>query len=215
MAMKSYLCFVLLCVAMMVSCGAKEVKVTDATDAGTAVVADVHEASQATSADEAVTSVDDAGRSDSGFDDSEAASTEADESDGPSITQYMVVKVSEFGPCLRQNMGEVLKGIGFKVTEYPDPEDEMAGYLAVSASRESKSGVTTLEYRKDEYSMVTITCASQNEVDDFVTSMEKAGYVKDGAIYGHPSNEMGKIYAKVEGKTIKIIFPFEMLPSDF
>lgn len=207
--MKNYLCFVLLCVAMMVSCGAKEVKVADATDAGTAVVADVHEA---TSADVAGTSVDDAGRSNSGFDDSAAASAE---SDGPSITQYMVVKVSEFGPCLRQNMGEVLKGIGFKVTEYPDPEDEMAGYLAVSATREGKSGVTTLEYRKAEDSMVTITCASQKEVDDFVTSMEKAGYVKDGAIYGHPSNEMGKIYAKVEGKTIKIIFPFEMLPSDF
>lgn len=146
------------------------------------------------------------------------AETEVEESQQP-ITQYMLVEMTEFGPRLRQDMGRVLKGIGFNVTEYSEPESEeemeMAEFTAVTATRQGANGITTLKYTKGEDSMVIIDCASNQEVAAFVESMQKAAYQKDGEIYGHPSNEMGKIYVKVEGKRIKIIFPFEMLPTDF
>lgn len=144
------------------------------------------------------------------------AETEVEESQQP-ITQYLLVEMTEFGPRLRQDMGRALKGIGFNVTEYSEPEceEEMAEFTAVTASRQGANGTTTLKYTKGEDSMVIIDCASNQEVATFVGSMQKAGYQKDGEIYGHPSNEMGKIYVKVEGKRIKIIFPFEMLPADF
>jgi len=45
--------------------------------------------------------------------------------------------------------------------------------------------------------------------------MKKSGYVYSDGIYAHPKNSMGKIYVKVQGLKVKIIFPFEMPPYEW
>ncbi|MDE5849796.1 MAG: hypothetical protein K2H38_06620 [Muribaculaceae bacterium] len=136
------------------------------------------------------------------------------------LTQYYFVKAldRDMGVKFRDNIAVQLKNLGFEVKTFKRPShlDEMESYLSLKATRQGTDGVTKIEMQSGgEDPVCTIDFANQAEADDFVQSMIVSNYQKDGNIYSHPANGMAKIFVKVSGKRIKMISPFEMLPSDF
>lgn len=133
------------------------------------------------------------------------------------LTQYALVEVTKYGASFRSNMETVLKNIGFNIKTYPEPDDEMESHIFMKASRDNNGGTTTIIGEHGEDVLLTINFAYQSEVDDFVESMVKAGYKKEGHIYANPHNQsgFGCIYVKVKGLKVTLISPFEMLPNNF
>ena len=115
------------------------------------------------------------------------------------------------GVGFRAKAGEVLKTLGFTVKEFERPTDvdEMAPFVFMTAHRQEPSGSTN--------QLLAIDFASREDVDKFVESMQKSGYEYSDGMYIHPKNKMGmgQIYVKVRGLKVKIISPFEMLPSEW
>lgn len=144
---------------------------------------------------------------------------EADDVGKMAVTQFMVVEVTEFGPCFRGDMSNRLKNLGFDVKMYdnPDPDgDEMASYVIMKAVRKSPAGTTMLTMRNGEDVTLTLDFATEQECDRFIESMEKSGYSREGTLYMHPACNMAKIGARVKGpKRIVMMYPFEMFPTDF
>ncbi len=148
------------------------------------------------------------------------ASAEANEASSVApLTQYALVEVLDgnMGVGFRSKAGEVLKSLGFTVKQFERPADvdEMAPFVFMTAHRQEPSGSTNIAFMNGEDQLLTIDFASREDVDKFVESMKKSGYKYYDGIYAHPQNKngMGQIYVKVRGQKVKIISPFEMLPS--
>ncbi len=137
------------------------------------------------------------------------------------LTQYALVEVldEDMGVGFRAKAGEVLKTLGFTVKEFERPTDvdEMAPFVFMTAHRQEPSGSTNIVFKNGEDQLLAIDFASREDVDKFVESMQKSGYEYSDGMYIHPKNKMGmgQIYVKVRGLKVKIISPFEMLPSEW
>lgn len=135
------------------------------------------------------------------------------------LTQYALVEVldEDMGVGFRAKAGEVLKTLGFTVKEFERPTDvdEMAPFVFMTAHRQEPSGSTNIVFKNGEDLLLAIDFASREDVEMFVESMRKSGYEYSDGMYIHPKNKegMGQIYVKVRGLKVKIISPFEMLPS--
>ncbi len=148
----------------------------------------------------------------------------ADEDEAASVaplTQYALIEVLDgnIGVGFRHNSEEVLKSLGFTVKEFKRPADvdEMTPFVYMTAHRQEPSGSTNIAFRNGEDQILTIDFASRDDVKKFVESMQKSGYEYYDGIYAHSQNKMGlgQIYVKVRGLKVKIISPFEMLPSEW
>lgn len=135
------------------------------------------------------------------------------------LTQYALIEVldEDMGVGFRANAAEVLKTLGFTIKEFKRPADvdEMEPFVYMTAHRQEPSGSTNIAFKSGEDQLLTIDFANREGVEKFVESMEKSGYVYSDGIYAHPQNSMGKIYVKVQGLKVKIIFPFEMPPYEW
>lgn len=137
------------------------------------------------------------------------------------LTQYALIEVldEDMGVGFRANAAEVLKTLGFTVKEFERPTDvdEMAPFVFMTAHRQEPSGSTNIVFKNGEDQLLAIDFASREDVDKFVESMQKSGYEYSDGMYIHPKNKMGmgQIYVKVRGLKVKIISPFEMLPSEW
>lgn len=137
------------------------------------------------------------------------------------LTQYALVEVldEDMGVGFRAKAAEVLKTLGFTVKEFERPTDvdEMAPFVFMTAHRQEPSGSTNIVFKNGEDQLLAIDFASREDVDKFVESMQKSGYEYSDGMYIHPKNKMGmgQIYVKVRGLKVKIISPFEMLPSEW
>lgn len=134
------------------------------------------------------------------------------------LTQYPLVEIVSYGVTFRHTLESQLKNLGFTVQSYSRPDyldDEMDTYTVLTASRQGNSGVTTIKYEKGEDQLMTIDFANKAELKGFVESMTVSHYTQDGTLYSHPSNDMAKIYVRIDGLQAKIISPFEMLPTNF
>lgn len=123
------------------------------------------------------------------------------------------------GVGFRAKAGEVLKTLGFTVKKFERPADvdEMAPFVFMTAHRQEPSGSTNIVFKNGEDQLLAIDFASREDVEMFVESMQKSGYEYSDGMYIHPKNKMGmgQIYVKVRGLKVKIISPFEMLPSEW
>lgn len=148
-----------------------------------------------------------------------AAADEDEASSVAPLTQYALVEVLDgnMGVGFRAKAGEVLKTLGFTVKKFERPADvdEMAPFVFMTAHRQEPSGSTNIAFKSGEDQLLTIDFANREGVEKFVESMKKSGYVYSDGIYAHPKNSMGKIYVKVQGLKVKIIFPFEMPPYEW
>ncbi len=150
-----------------------------------------------------------------------AAADEDEASSVAPLTQYALVEVLDgnMGVGFRTKAGEVLKTLGFTVKEFERPADvdEMAPFVFMTAHRQEPSGSTNIVFKNGEDQLLTIDFASREGVEKFVESMQKSGYEYSDGMYIHPRNKngMGQIYVKVRGLKVKIISPFEMLPSEW
>lgn len=137
------------------------------------------------------------------------------------LTQFSLVEVldGDIGVSLRSDneLARLLKNIGFTVSTFKRPAntDEMLAFTSLDATRRSSAGKTHLTVRRGEDIYCFIDFATQAEATKFVESMKKSGYRQQGSLYSHPSNSMAKIYVRVNGRRVKIISPFESLPSNF
>ena len=137
------------------------------------------------------------------------------------LTQFLLVKVlgDDTGVSLRdeEDMARRLRRIGFKVSTYkrPSHSDVMDPYTSLKASRTAKDGTTYITVTREEDTYCIIDFASKAEVSNFVNSMRKAKYKQEGTLFAHPKNDCGQIYVRVSNRRVKIIYPFEMLPSEF
>lgn len=150
-----------------------------------------------------------------------AAADEDEASSVAPLTQYALVEVLDgnMGVGFRAKAGEVLKTLGFTVKKFERPADvnEMAPFVFMTAHRQEPSGSTNIVFKNGEDQLLTIDFASREDVDKFVESMQNSGYEYSDGMYIHPKNKMGmgQIYVKVRGLKVKIISPFEMLPSEW
>ena len=123
------------------------------------------------------------------------------------------------GVGFRAKAGEVLKSLGFTVKRFERPADvdEMTPFVFMTAHRQEPNGSTNIAFLSGEDQLLTINFASRDDVDKFVESMKKSGYEYSDGIYAHPQNKdgLGRIYVKVRGQKVKIISPFEMLPTEW
>ena len=137
------------------------------------------------------------------------------------LTQFLQVEVlgDDTGVSLRdeEDMARRLRRIGFKVSTYkrPSHSDDMDPYTSLKASRKTKDGTTYITVTREEDTYCIIDFASKAEVSNFVNSMRKAKYKQEGTLFAHPKNDCGQIYVRVSNRRVKIIDPFEMLPSEF
>ena len=137
------------------------------------------------------------------------------------LTQFLLVEVldDDMGVSLRdeEDMARRLRRIGFKVSTYkrPSHSDVMDPYTSLKASRKAKDGTTYITVTREEDTYCIIDFASKAEVSNFVNSMRKAKYKQEGTLFAHPKNDFGEIYVRVSNRRVKIIYPFEMLPSEF
>ena len=137
------------------------------------------------------------------------------------LTQFLLVEVlgDDTGVSLRdeEDMARRLRRIGFKVSTYkrPSHSDVMDPYTSLKASRKAKDGTTYITITSGDDRYCIIDFASKAEVSNFVNSMRKAKYKQEGTLFAHPKNDCGQIYVRVSNRRVKIIYPFEMLPSEF
>lgn len=133
------------------------------------------------------------------------------------LTQYKLVEVHNNGVSFRGNIALQLKSLGFtvKTFERPGYMDDMESFKILSATRQRKTGTTKITMESGEDIICTIDFADQRELDSFVNSMRDSHYLNSGSLYWHPKNALAQIYARVNGLKVKIICPFEMLPSNF
>lgn len=148
-----------------------------------------------------------------------SASVDKEEPAVAPLTQYALVEVLDrnIGVGFRTTAGEVLKTLGFTVKKFKRPSnvDEMEPFVFMTAHRQESNGSTNIVLMNGEDQLLTIDFANHDDVDKFVESMQKSGYTYSDGIYAHPKNATGKIYIKVKGLKVKIISPFEMLPSEW
>lgn len=150
-----------------------------------------------------------------------ASADEAESAAVAPLTQYALVEVLDgnIGVGFRAKAGEVLKTLGFTVKEFKRPADvdEMEPFVFMTAHRQEPNGSTNIAFLSGEDQLLTIDFASRDDVKKFVESMQKSGYEYYDGIYAHPKNKMGlgRIYVKVRGLKVKIISPFEMLPTEW
>lgn len=156
--------------------------------------------------------------------DTELSSASAEEDEASSVaplTQYALVEVLDgnMGVGFRTKAGKVLKSLGFTVKEFKRPSnvDEMTPFVYMTAHRQEPHGSTNIALTASDDQLLTIDFASRDDVAKFVESMLKSGYSCYDGIYIHPENKdgMGQIYVKVLGLKVKMICPFEMLPSEW
>ena len=139
------------------------------------------------------------------------------------LTQYALVD----GPGFRdtKQLASLLRTLGFKVkigeprNEGDGDDDVMAYRLLLSATRPGaeKGSVTTLKLEIEEDILMTIDFADGREREAFVESRMKSGHSRNGNKYSHPLNAdmSGRIYARVDGNRVRLIYPFEMPPYEF
>ena len=132
----------------------------------------------------------------------------------------MMVDVGEYGAGFRDNV-QLLKNMSFKVKNFNRPEEmddmeDMEDFMIRSATRKGKDGLTKISYYTGEDQNVIIEFANKSELDAFVESMKASHLGKSGHIWAHPKNVqgMGQIYAKIEGLTVTMCLPSEMLSAD-
>ncbi len=137
------------------------------------------------------------------------------------LTQFLLVEVldDDMGVSLRgdEDMARRLRRIGFKVSTYKCPShiEPWEPHTSLKASRKTKDGTTHITIISGEDAYCIIDFASKAEVSNFVNSMRKAKYKQEGTLFAHPKNDCGQIYVRVSNRRVKIIYPFEMLPSEF
>lgn len=137
------------------------------------------------------------------------------------VTQYSIVETSDYGASLRDrsSISRILTNMGFNVRTFDRPQsmDDMDDFTELVATRRGDGGSTRIHYSTGEDNLCTIIFANRSELNEFVASMEKSGYSKDGTLYSHPANVpgMGMVYVRIKGLTAKIISPFEMLGTNF
>ena len=137
------------------------------------------------------------------------------------LTQFLLVEVlgDDTGVSLRdeEDMARRLRRIGFKVSTYKCPShiEPWEPHTSLKASRKAKDGTTYITVTREEDTYCIIDFASKAEVSNFVNSMRKAKYKQEGTLFAHPKNDCGQIYVRVSNRRVKIIYPFEMLPSEF
>ena len=123
------------------------------------------------------------------------------------------------GASLRddEDIARRLRRIGFKVSTYkrPSHSDVMDSYTSLKASRKAKDGTTYITVTREEDTYCIIDFASKAEFSYFVSSLRKSKYEQEGTLFAHPKNNCGQIYVRVSNRRVKIIHPFEMLPSEF
>ena len=126
------------------------------------------------------------------------------------LTQYFIVEVVNYGVHFRNttDLTRMLKSLGFRTqTNFGRNSNEWF--------RASRNGTTVQFKYNGEESYCIIKFRNQQELDEFIDSMFRSHWVFDGRIYSHPDNDSGKVYAKVNGLTVTLIEPFEMLPYNF
>ena len=137
------------------------------------------------------------------------------------LTQFLLVEVldNNMGASLRdeEDMARRLRRIGFKVSTYKCPShiEPWEPHTSLKASRKTKDGTTHITIISGDDQYCIIDFASKAEVSNFVNSMRKAKYKQEGTLFAHPKNDCGQIYVRVSNRRVKIIDPFEMLPSEF
>ena len=137
------------------------------------------------------------------------------------LTQFLLVEVldNNTGASLRgdEDMARRLRRIGFKVSTYKCPShiEPWEPHTSLKASRKTKDGTTHITIISGEDAYCIIDFASKAEVSNFVNSMRKSKYEQEGTLFAHPKNDCGQIYVRVSNRRVKIIHPFEMLPSKF
>ena len=137
------------------------------------------------------------------------------------LTQFLLVEVldNNMGASLRgdEDIARRLRRIGFKVSTYKCPShiEPWEPHTSLKASRKTKDGTTHITIISGEDAYCIIDFASKAEVSNFVNSMRKSKYEQEGTLFAHPKNDCGQIYVRVSNRRVKIIHPFEMLPSKF
>ena len=137
------------------------------------------------------------------------------------LTQFLLVEVldNNMGASLRddEDIARRLRRIGFKVSTYKCPShiEPWEPHTSLKASRKTKDGTTHITIISGDDAYCIIDFASKAEVSNFVNSMRKAKYKQEGTLFAHPKNDCGQIYVRVSNHRVKIIDPFEMLPSEF
>ena len=116
-----------------------------------------------------------------------------------------------------EDIAHRLRRIGFKVSTYKCPShiEPWEPHISLKASRKTKDGTTYITVTSGDDPYCIIDFASKAEVSNFVNSMRKAKYKQEGTLFAHPKNDCGQIYVRVSNRRVKIIDPFEMLPSEF
>lgn len=127
------------------------------------------------------------------------------------LTQYFIVEVKSYGVGFRSvsDLTRMLKSLGFSCRSN-------FGRNSSVWFRATRNG-TTVEFKDgrdyDEYCIIKFQ--NQAELDAFIDSLYAAHWEKWGHIFEHRDNNAGKVYAKVNGLTVTLISPYEMLPNNF
>lgn len=127
---------------------------------------------------------------------------------GKPLTQYAIVDASKGMAGFRSfaNMAKILRGLGFQVN------------YTSNRFNASRNG-TTVRIDKDEMCgeiFCYINFRNQAEANEFVNSMNKSGWRKDGKFYFHPIMNNGYgVQAKVSGTQVTLVSFWEGPLLDF
>ena len=134
-------------------------------------------------------------------------------SDPQPLTQYFIVNVEKGSVYFRdnENMAKVLKSLGFKTKVYNDVDFCEDGGPLLKASRDGTTVTLTFD-GEDMYCKIHFN--TEEELSKFIESMEVSQWERSGRYYSKGNNP-ACVYAKIEGNSVIMISPFEMLPNNF
>lgn len=131
------------------------------------------------------------------------------------LTQYFLVTIEDSKIFFRgeNEMARMLKGLGFNTKVYDEEVDMDMAAKYLYAYR----GNTNINYYMEDGDIyIIINFADRDELSKFIKSLEDSHWNFDGTYYSKSMpNSYHDIYAKVEGLTVKMIHPFEMIPTNF
>ena len=125
---------------------------------------------------------------------------------GKPLTQYALIDTSSGSAKFRNdaNMAKILRGLGFQVN------------YTLTRFNASRNGTTVRIYNEESDIFCYINFRNQAEVNEFVNSMKKSGWIKNGKFYFHPMMNNGTgVQAKVSGTQVTLVCFWEGPLPDF